>query len=556
MIQIELLYEFAKRHALMPDPVYSKQRAVIVVDLSSTGRLIKATREEVELLAPRVNEIRSINVAPRLLDNWTYTFGAHTQAFQEYLEEVGKAAKSEALTAVLKFVKKGVSQDLLALTPEGSDTIAFRVDEEWPYNQPSIKAHYRKVHKSVSWPGVCRLTGGPLHPDLSMTHTKVRNLPGGSRPSALISFNKPTSLFEGLEQGYNYPLSGEVVDGYTAALSYLLEYTDNRSHRSAVDVGNTAGTVFWAISGLDMTPVLNVFNPKVSVDDPKDKTQWAKAYKDLSEETQVQLQEWSALTETVYCLTLKAFEGRIAILDWCVIPANQLAKNLLQFLEETGHRSVYRMIDDLGRGKNKHCNIDVVRSVLTGAPWPKPLQDRILNNNPTPSWVRTITQRNMEDRKNEDKDNKKSATHEAYKNNPIYLLGYATALALELQAKTHGGTAPLARNIRTLCQAPGRGWHRVVIAAKDAETKLHQEDSGKEEKPLWTWVVSEFQYTLSQLGVIPQRLIGPDQGIFLMGYEYGTFRVRSRRNDTQKEENQKKLGAPKDPLQTNGASAA
>lgn len=398
-IQIEALYEYAKHNDLIPDLFFKTSQTDLVVDLTARGLYRGVVEEKVTLTVPRINEMRTGKAGSdpkkpkaRMLDNIEYTFGPNRKHLLLLLDQLHRATGESKIKAILNFLSGEIPKELVEkLDGDQKRVVAFRVAKQWPYDGPELRAH---IQAPVEPTGLCRITGLPCVP-LNL-HPDIYRMPG-QYMSTLISFNTPTSQFEGKSQGCNYPVSPEVGYGYTNALNTFLSWDDRRYYHSAVNIFNKTVIVFWTLSDLGVTPVLEAFDPRVNVEDPNNKKEVALAYRALNDATDLELKRWQqeGLEDIVYALALTTTKKRLAIVDWHQIPAHKLASNLLRFRSETGRRSVRSMISALNKHnkKEKPFNVEVARTVIKGSCWPRPIQNRALNHNPTREWIHTLNLR-------------------------------------------------------------------------------------------------------------------------------------------------------------------
>ncbi len=341
------LKEYADAQLHLPPEMYASVRVRWLVELTKTGRLEGFTalgntdRGEItgELLTvPTLS--RSFGIRPKLLvDNGEYVFGvprdpskshrageAHI-SFAELIRACELATREPSVSAVRTFLEDWTPEagDL----PEDFDpalNLAFRVAGVMPADLESVREFWAQytLGDEVQPVGSCLVTGrtGPVVRRLPV---KVRGLPGGQRAgTSLVSANAPAFKHYGFKNALNSPISREAAEGFTKALSSLLN--DPQHH---VVVGPLV-YVFWA-SG-------NVFDLRAHLEKPDSTT-----IRDLFEAPR-KGSEPPKLTEgEVYVLALAANGGRAVVHGWLSSPIFEIQTNLRRWFE------AQRISDPYGR---------------------------------------------------------------------------------------------------------------------------------------------------------------------------------------------------------------
>lgn len=398
MLQIELLAAYAARHHLSLEPAFVRATATLVIDLDKRGNLLSittTTKPAIDLTVPRTDDGRTSNPLPRLLDTAEYTFeGAgdsekHT-AFIKLVSQLDEDIGDDALSAAVSYIARNPRGPL---TEYKDGNVAFRVEGEWPYERPLVKDFFRAWYQCRPKTATCRITGKLCAPP--PTHPKIRNLleacerGAKATSSTFVSFNVDSARFCG-KQADNYPLCDVVVYGYTDAMNYLLAPTHERRHRSAAHIGNEYLTILWTQDGRDLTHYLNLLEPEAP---GLKEDAFIEAIRAKRRAAAKYLETQFFETETVYALTVKAHQGRIATYGWEVMPIGRLARNLCQFIEES-HTTLSHLVSLMGRrgrkSKDGLYNPEVLQAVICARPWPPKVQHYVLKGTPNPIWLRTL----------------------------------------------------------------------------------------------------------------------------------------------------------------------
>ncbi len=209
---------------------------------------------------------RSVNVAANFLcDNAAYVLGLtgketkdpeyakkRFEAFRQLNTEILSIADNPTARAVIAFLQKHDPQTasqhpVIARHLEGlleGGNLIFQVEGKNVLDDSEIRRaweEYKTGQKAVKMQ--CLVTG-EIEP-IARLHPDIKGVRGASSKGApLVSFNLDAFTSYGREQGANAPVSQRVASGYGVALNYLLS---NQNPNRKIYLGDTT-VVYWAES--------------------------------------------------------------------------------------------------------------------------------------------------------------------------------------------------------------------------------------------------------------------------------------------------------------------
>ncbi|MCF8011166.1 MAG: type I-C CRISPR-associated protein Cas8c/Csd1 [Clostridiales bacterium] len=253
----------------------------------------------------------------------------------------------------------------------------------------------------------CLVTGKAT--GIARLHPSIKGV-SGAHPSgaSLVSFNCNAFTSYGKEQSFNAPISEEAVFGYTTALNYLLGSSKHR-----IKVGDTT-TVFWAessVNGLEEDLLGALLYPV-----PEDSDKNRKKEKDDSNHTVREPQtvkllhdifntikvgkpintDLEGINENVnfYILGLAPNDSRLAVRFWHVDRYGNFIKRLSRhhsdmamikrYDREPGFISIGMILKETAPQKDTRkipplLGGILMRSILTGTPYPRSLYNAIIS---------------------------------------------------------------------------------------------------------------------------------------------------------------------------------
>jgi CRISPR-associated protein Csd1 len=195
-----------------------------------------------------------------------------------------------------------------------ADLVTFRVDGDYPTDNPDVQAFWAKTARPEPEKGTqlaeCLVTGqiGPI--ELSLPGL-LKRIPGGqSAGVAFISANCAAFESYGWERAQTSPISREAAERFTKALNHLIA-----SERTHITIGGLV-YVFWTKSGGDELV-------SMALDTPEDSQ-----VRDALHAVWTGQQSRTLQTDAFYGLALSASGGRAVVRDWLTTTVGQAYGNL------------------------------------------------------------------------------------------------------------------------------------------------------------------------------------------------------------------------------------
>jgi CRISPR-associated protein Csd1 len=308
--------------------------------------------------------------------------------------------EDEGLRAFLAFLDKWqpafFDRDLRDPEIVGAN-IVFQLDgdRDFLHERQAAKALWGKLlgESNQAERGTCLVTGERA--SLARLHSAIKGVYGGqSSGGSIVSFNADAFESYGKAQGNNAPVSELAAFKYTTALNYLL----NRDNRHCLTIGD-ASTVFWAVAA-DSDQARQSEQLFMQIIQPSDEGESAQL-KPVVE----QLARGCPLAEIspdidpstrFYLLGLAPNASRISIRFWLDSSFGELAQRIGEHFQDLAldplpwskPPSIYRLLIQLvphHEGQKPkaedipaHLAGELMRSVLTGAPYPNALLSQLL----------------------------------------------------------------------------------------------------------------------------------------------------------------------------------
>jgi CRISPR-associated protein Csd1 len=268
-----------------------------------------------------------------------------------------------------------------------TDTLSFRVGEEWPVDVPAVRAFWAKSARAAAAPSggktsddemECLVTGvrGPVDRSLS---GMIKGIPGGqSSGTALVSANSPAFESFGRLGAHNSPLSREAAETFTKSLNKLLAGEKTRLY-----VGDVV-YVFWTSEGPDEDT-----GPLIGQADPQKVRELLNAARSGKKEAIETIGEDNpdqASPSAFHAAGLSASGGRAVVRDWITCTVPEVKENLAGWFDaqaiigpggeapDTDFFSVFRLASAMYRDARKDMPRTVppvlIRAALHGKPLP------------------------------------------------------------------------------------------------------------------------------------------------------------------------------------------
>ena len=425
------------------EPGYSNAPVSHVLNLSYQGELmdvvplyVSVQQGNKTIERPRRMNVpeqvkRSVNIAPNFMcDNAVYVLGLTNkeakdphyaskrfEAFRRFNVEILSRVDSPAAQAVVTFLQNYDPQKAsehpviarhleelmeasnLMFSVEGNDTLKdpkiIRAWEEYKLGREAIEMQ-------------CLVTGekepiARLHPDIK----GVRD--AQTKGASLVSFNLDAFTSYGKVQGVNSPVSQRVASGYGVALNYLLS---GQNPNRKIYLGDTT-VVYWAESADKRyaSAFWGFINPEFFEEQPtKDNNVAREPVKKMAavaeKVEQAKPIDLAALREgldestRLYVLGLAPSAARLAVRFFLTEPFGVFADRIMRHYEDMSidkeyanqatYISPYRILAECVSPKVNRRDDEVksswsllggalMRSILTGAPYPEGLYAAILN---------------------------------------------------------------------------------------------------------------------------------------------------------------------------------
>jgi CRISPR-associated protein Csd1 len=221
-----------------------------------------------------------------------------------------------------------IAAEIQALKPNPGDRCTFALFEddgltilERKSVQKWWRAYYEKFdqERQTAGPiGICQITGqnGPL----ATSHPSLPMIPGGLAGGVrIVSNDKDAFLSYNLDASANAAISFRGADGYTRALTALLQ---NKPTRSKVTVGQVT-FVFWTRNERDLSGDISALENA----DPA-------AVEALLESTEKGRETLAVDSNDFYCLTLSGNSARVVIRDYLETPVSTARRNLAAWFRD------------------------------------------------------------------------------------------------------------------------------------------------------------------------------------------------------------------------------
>jgi len=407
-------YERLRDNADMDIPLlgFSSQKIHFALLLNRNGELLQV----LDLREPQGNKllpkqmivpeavIKSVNIAANFLwDNSGYVLGADNkgkpersretfEAFKRLHHDIGDRVDDEGMKAVLTFLDLWDPSNAPNLD-YGDDIVnganlTFRLDGEFGYihDRPKVNAawmkHYTEKSSNVIAP--CLVCGEEK--PISRLHPKIKGVKGAQTSGAsIVSFTPDAFKSYGKEQSFNAPVSEEITFNYTTALNHLLLFDS----RQKIQIGDAA-TVFWTERESPVEGFMGfILNPQDDSGDIKEVRNYLSAVRDGKKLPE----ELGDTGMKFYILGLSPNASRLSVRFWHVSTVGDISARIGQHFRDLSITRNYESDPEFPAlwqllretaVMRKSENISpvlsgsVMRSILTGAPYPQSLMTEII----------------------------------------------------------------------------------------------------------------------------------------------------------------------------------
>lgn len=436
---IQALYNYYKilaadKSSGIPLPGYSPARVSFALNIDRDGNLldvIDLRRQQGKKLVPSELMVpqqvkRASNIAPNFLsDGSSYVLGVvgeksdkkpkrvkeEFEAFGKHHHQILQDIIDEGAQAVLGFLRRwepGEAEESPVFKPflkdivEGGNLV-FRLDGTRGYihDRPLVREAWEKYQRGSKSEiiGQCMVTGERA--PIARLHPNIKGVSGAqSSGAAIVSFNLKASESFNKNQSYNAPISEEVAFGYTTALNYLIQ-----NKRQTVHIGDTT-LVYWAEKPSAIEETL--FSQLLFPTEVEEKEEKKDGFMDdvqttyLVRDVLTGIKQGKPLGKAApdldagirfYILGLAPNAARLSIRFWHADTFGGIAEkigvhhadlDIIRSPRDPEFISLSRILKStavLGENKNISPLLGgaVMRSILTGAPYPRGLYTAILS---------------------------------------------------------------------------------------------------------------------------------------------------------------------------------
>lgn len=377
-------------------------RAGNLVNIEDTQEIVGKKPRAKTFLVPQAVK-RTVGIEPYFLwDNVEYVTGILckengkpervAQQHAAFLERLHPYRDLPPVHAVLTFLSAPNLAETLDRFPawqkakDGCAFMAFRFVEASGliFEEPCLRETVNRMASTSATPTIIDLVTGERGA-LAKLHPAIKGIVGANTTGAnIVTFNLPAFSSFGKEQGANAPVSVTSAFAYTTALNTLL----GKDSRQKLAIGDTT-TVFWSEQSDALEDTLLTWLDDPPKDNPDALVESVQA---LLTSPQTGVGAFSEDTTRFYVLGLAPNAARIAIRFWQVGTVAEMAGRLREYFgdlqichgpKEKEHLPLkWLLVSTAAQGKfdNITPNLagDVMRSILSGLPFPKTLLNALL----------------------------------------------------------------------------------------------------------------------------------------------------------------------------------
>ncbi len=301
------------------------------------------------------------------------------------------ASEDEGISAINKFYSQLSDQSMQSdpnwkTIVENNYVLTFKLNNDSSsiiFNRPSVLAAYQyTLSVNSTKEAFCLVTGKSL--PIATLHPSIKGVWGAqSSGASLVSFNHPSFISWGKEQGANSPISEKAAFEYTTALNILLQSEClNRCQIGQISV------ICWSEKNSALEVILPCLLSDPFRDDP-DFTQ--KAVDQLFASLDNGIYNQSDGNTRFFLLGLAPNTARISISFWLVGTVAEFTERLGVWLNDSdiigreykGYLSLKQMLQStalLGKDENIIPNLvsGTIRAIFQGLPMPASLLNTVL----------------------------------------------------------------------------------------------------------------------------------------------------------------------------------
>lgn len=367
------LYKYGKSIGLDDSPIPLKTEKIhYYIDLFDNGsfEIVKSKNEfdEYRLISKGQRTGTKTVSNPRVNMLWDF-FGWYgdkspkefSDIFWKETIKILSDAKETNLASLVTKISKKINLTELSKKYKENETFALRYNSELIFFNKNVQNYLttEAEEKDRNGNAFCLISGKQCVPVLLHSEIKIPGFKEGISP--LISFNKDVFKTGNLDQGNNFPVSGNVVNTYTAALESLA--------KNCIKIKDDVAVIIWSdTNSKNVDSIRKILNRESC---------------------------WT-FTETsgnIHFLAMTIEQKRRSILAYDVVPESVVINNLMEFKKKSlglfdvqGVKAslveVFGMIEGKKAGSNYSSDdmVQFFRTLLFNVPYSQTLKKNIISN--------------------------------------------------------------------------------------------------------------------------------------------------------------------------------
>lgn len=476
------------------------------------------------------------------------------RAFRSIVADLGARTRDEGILAVHRFLRDWDPQTAMTWDDKhavATGTIAFKLqgDSCLVHERPDFRKYW--TDNWLTWGGdklkikaTCLVTGCEQH--IARIHQPLKEVKDAQTSgAALVSFNKDAFSSYGKAQNYNAPIGEKTAFAYTTALNHLLHKENGHS----VQIGD-ATTVFWAEKPELKSAVRTLIDPDSEIHAAQkeklencDEEENARIVHEMlvkirNDDLNIPFDENRTLLNTqCYILGLQANKARLVVRFWHSGSLGELVRTVgrhysaiameRQHDSQPALPSIRQLLCSaaciLPRQSAHFTDLDtvppilsgaLVRSILTGIPYPKSLFSIVLSRiraDRQVTYLRAATLKACLVRNHPETAGAIPITLDEARRDAPYLLGRLFAILEKAQQDALGlkDCGAFRDRCFTIASATPKTIFPELLRISDQHVKAAEFGNVHAKK---------IRNVLHALNLLPNHLNLPEQGIFSIGY--------------------------------------
>ncbi len=470
------------------------------------------------------------------------------EAFRKRHLDTESAIGDAEFSAVCRFIETwnpddSVQHESLVAVSTGFGLFKIRAADHYVHECSAVQAWWRRQLAELESSdahvvGQCLVTGdqGPV---ARLHEPKIKGVWGAQSAGALlVSFNESAYESYGLDGGANASVGKEVAFQYCTALNHLLA----KGSQQRIQIGD-ASTVFWTERPTKAESLLPwVFEPTKEADDEAQKNAIRKTLRQIAKGGYPL--ELGEPDTPFYVLGLSPNAARISVRFWWPSTLGAFIENLRQHFSDLemarSNRdpefpAIWQLLRETVRDSKDIPPLlggSVMRSVLTGAPYPSMLFSSIVRRIRADREVRYVRAAVLKASLNRDSrfgiapfEKEIDMALDPDRPEPAYRLGRLFAELEKTQEDAQPGINATIKDryFGAASATPGSVFPRLI--------RLNQHHLGKLETSKKIYHEKRIQEIASGLDCFASHLSLRDQGLFAIGYYHQRQDIFTRKSD-------------------------